>query len=116
VSTLELREVVKHYSTDVETVKAVDGVSLTVSGGEFVALYGPSGSGKTTLLMLAAAFRPAHGAASADWRLLLTLVGLYTLGSVALSVLITFPASRYIDSAALMLAAVPLYAGLRRLR
>ena len=71
MSTLELRDVVKHYSTNIETVKAVDGVSLTISGGEFVALYGPSGSGKTTLLMLAAALTsPDSGTISFDGRAL----------------------------------------------
>jgi iron(III) transport system ATP-binding protein len=47
---LEMRAVRKRYGA----VTAVDGVDLTVSGHEIVALVGPSGCGKSTLLRLAA--------------------------------------------------------------
>lgn len=50
---VELREVVKHYQHG-GVIRAVDGISLSISSGEVVALFGPSGSGKTTLLKLVA--------------------------------------------------------------
>ena len=50
-------------------VVAVDGVSLSVAEGEFVAILGPSGCGKTTLLRLIAGFeRPDAGGIEIDGR------------------------------------------------
>jgi putative ABC transport system ATP-binding protein len=69
VTLLELRDVAKHYRATGELVRAVDGVSLAVGGGEFVAVFGPSGSGKTTLLLLAAALlAPDRGSVLFDGR------------------------------------------------
>jgi ABC-type lipoprotein export system ATPase subunit len=52
---LSLQNVTKDYLSDGQRVRALDRLSLEVSGGEFVALVGRSGCGKSTLLSLAGA-------------------------------------------------------------
>ena len=48
---IELRDVYKIYSEGLESeVRALDGVSLTIDRGEFVAIVGQSGSGKSTMM------------------------------------------------------------------
>jgi putative ABC transport system ATP-binding protein len=51
---IEIRELVMRLSVGGRAVTILDGVSLDVPGGQFVAVTGPSGSGKSTLLGLVA--------------------------------------------------------------
>src|SRR6266849_1275813 len=52
---LSLQNISKEYTSDGQSVRALDGVTLDVAEGEFVALVGRSGCGKSTLLHLAGA-------------------------------------------------------------
>ena len=51
---ISLRNVTRHYMSGERSVHAVDGVSLEIGDGEFVAISGPSGCGKSTLIHLMA--------------------------------------------------------------
>jgi putative ABC transport system ATP-binding protein len=60
--TYKLDGATRSYGQDSTLVVALDAVDVTITRGEFVAVFGPSGSGKTTLLQLLGALdRPSGG-------------------------------------------------------
>src|SRR5687768_10793638 len=62
-------EVHRNYLMGGETVHAVNGVSLEIEAGEYVAIVGPSGCGKSTLLNLFGAIdRPSSGTVAIQGR------------------------------------------------
>lgn len=47
---IQVKDIVKTYTTGSETLVALDSISLEIMAGEFTAIMGPSGSGKSTLM------------------------------------------------------------------
>jgi len=69
MKTIEAENLKKIYGKGETAVHALDGVSLSVNRGEFLAVVGSSGSGKTTLLhMLGGLDRPSSGRVRIDGR------------------------------------------------
>ncbi|MEX3644348.1 ABC transporter ATP-binding protein [Mycolicibacterium porcinum] len=64
---IELRDVVREYQVGDQTVRALDEISLRLTGGQFVSIIGPSGAGKSTLLhLLGALDSPDSGSITFD--------------------------------------------------
>ena len=71
---LKAENLIKIYGKGDNQVKALDGVSLSVEKGEFVAVVGTSGSGKSTLLhMLGGLDRPDSGKVQVEGKDIFTL-------------------------------------------
>jgi len=59
---IKLEQLSKHYKRGGEVIRALDGVTLDITGAEFVAVVGRSGSGKTTMLdLMGLLLRPTSG-------------------------------------------------------
>lgn len=64
---ITLKNITKHYAMGEASVNALDGISLAIGRGEFVAITGPSGSGKSTLMnILGCLDRPSSGSYGLD--------------------------------------------------
>lgn len=59
---VRLEALTKHYKRGSEIIRALDGVTLDIAAGEFIAVVGRSGSGKTTMLdLLGLLLKPTSG-------------------------------------------------------
>jgi len=62
VAAIRMVELRKHYKRGSEVIRALDGVTVDIDKGEFVAVVGRSGSGKTTMLdLIGLLLRPTSG-------------------------------------------------------
>ena len=67
MANIKLEELTKHYERGNEVIRALDGVTLTIGKGEFVAVVGRSGSGKTTMLdLMGLLLKPTSGSLIID--------------------------------------------------
>jgi putative ABC transport system ATP-binding protein len=67
VADVRLVELTKHYKRGNEVIRALDGVTLDIEKGEFVAVVGRSGSGKTTMLdLMGLLLKPTSGSLFID--------------------------------------------------
>lgn len=64
---MEAVDLVREYQMGDQTVRALDGLDLSIDGGAFVSVVGPSGAGKSTLLhILGALDTPTSGTITVD--------------------------------------------------